>query len=303
MIPRYPDFVPLTGACREAIQAVIGVMPPYSNFNFVSMDSWNVNGTCMVSSLNDNSVVLLEDYLTGKSFYAAIGEKLAANDIRMLLRNAAANGRSPELRLVPEDSIRDLLKTDAQEGLVILEDRDAFDYVLDVDRLVGLAELPEKRRVIEKFATTYPDCRVELINLTNPNVALAILAVCKRWRIAKGKGDSETVMEFAAIRRCLTATYRGELIGLGAYVGEELVGFTINELLPRGWYMGHFGKALPAYRGLTDVLEHETAKVMQRHGCQWMNFQEDLGLQSLRSAKLAWQPTRFLKKFTITFAE
>jgi hypothetical protein len=89
-------------------------------------------------------------------------------------------------------------------------------------------------------------------------------------------------------RRCMAFAHGYPLIAVMARdESGAMLGFTINELLPDDFYMGHFGFTAPGQPGLSELLELETAKVMTAHGCNRMNFQEDLGVEGLRNLKLS----------------
>jgi hypothetical protein len=101
-------------------------------------------------------------------------------------------------------------------------------------------------------------------------------------------------------RRCLEFAHGYRLVAVVASdEAGAMLGFTMNELLLDGFYMGHFGFTLPDNLGLADLLELETAKVMSAQGCTRMNFQEDLGIEGLRNFKLSWKPQYLLHKYDL----
>lgn len=65
MISEFPQFKKLELADKKDIEKFTSKFPPYSDFNFVSMWSWDIRGEMRVSQLNGNLVVRFTDYLTG----------------------------------------------------------------------------------------------------------------------------------------------------------------------------------------------------------------------------------------------
>lgn len=59
MIPEFPEFKKLELSDEEKIEKITKKFPPYSDFNFVSMWSWNIYNTVTISQLKKNLVVLL----------------------------------------------------------------------------------------------------------------------------------------------------------------------------------------------------------------------------------------------------
>lgn len=73
MIPEFPQFKVLELSDKGDIEVFTKKFPPYSDFNFVSMWSWDIKGDMRISQLNDNLVVRFTDYLTGNPFFSFFG--------------------------------------------------------------------------------------------------------------------------------------------------------------------------------------------------------------------------------------
>ena len=73
MIPEFPEFKKLELSDKEDVEAFTKKFPPYSDFNFVSMWSWDIKGEMRLSILNGNLVVRFTDYITGDPFYSFLG--------------------------------------------------------------------------------------------------------------------------------------------------------------------------------------------------------------------------------------
>lgn len=126
-----------------------------------------------------------------------------------------------------------------------------------------------------------------------------IRSLFDKWQRKKARVTKDTVSESSALDR-LSFSASFPLVCVGAYLGTDLVGFTINETLHSGYYMGHFGKADPDIPGLSAHLESQTARVMAELGCSFMNYQQDLGIPGLRKHKESWHPVSRLHKYTVS---
>lgn len=303
MIPQFPDFKPIEASDREEVEAFVRRFPPYSDFNFVSLLCYDVCGAFGLAYLNGNLVVRMRDYVTQEPLFSFIGTQNAPATASAILCLIRKTGGRPVLRLLPEE-VASAMNGTAGTDFTVNADESSFDYVHSVADLTGLPspQLRRKRREIERFRKRYLDHEVSVLDLDAPQTLAGIRAVVVAWKEEKRRSEEEIAVEFAAIERCLTHGVAFGLVAVGAFVEGALAGFTINETVHDGFYMAHFGKALPLHRGLCDLIEHETAKVMQGLGCTHMNYQQDLGLDGLRSAKRAWRPAAYLRKFTLEAA-
>ena len=50
------------------------------------------------------------------------------------------------------------------------------------------------------------------------------------------------------------------------------------------------------YVGVYEFLMQLSAQILMEKGYKYMNYQEDLGIDGLRRAKLAFRPTGYLRK-------
>lgn len=243
----------------------------------------------------------MRDYVTGEPFLSFLGSEHIVETVTRLLDYAEKHALSPSLRLIPETTISPHRKA-LETKFSVEEDPDSFDYILDVASLIALdsPSLESKRRKIQKLRRDHPHITIAPLDISKPSVADNIRALCETWRTQKGRAHGEFETERLAIERCLRFAPHFQFQTLGAMSNGSLLGFTVNEIVHDGYYMGHFGKSDPHYRGLGELLESETARFLCELGCLQMNFQQDLGLLGLRRYKRSWATDVFLKKLTIT---
>ena len=120
----------------------------------------------------------------------------------------------------------------------------------------------------------------------------------ERWAEDKEK-DQHLVGERLAVEKVfknypkLTETKVG-----GIYIDNNLEAFTFGELLNPDTVVVHVEKANPEIRGLYTAinklfLENEFPDV------EFVNREEDLGLDGLRQAKLSYKPIKLVEKYTL----
>ncbi len=177
--------------------------------------------------------------------------------------------------------------------------RDSFDYVYAIDDLADLRgkKLQSKRNYVNRFWQEHPDCRVEAV--TGENVDL-VAAFAEQWYARRLEEDpyADFHMERAALKKALAHL---ELLGMeGLLLVErgEILAMTLGTPLSRDTYDVNFEKARADVDGAYAAINREFARyIRQRHpAVQFLNREDDLGLEGLRKAKLSYKPHHLLEK-------
>ena len=160
MIPEFPKFKKLELTDNKEIEKFTSRFPPYSDFNFVSMWCWDIQGEMRISILNDNLVVRFTDYLTRKPFFSFIGKNKICETASKLITFSKDNYHTNSLKLVPGEMVSILDKS----GFGILPDVDAVDYIYRVEQLKNMHNWAGHRasKGIEKFLKLHPDYLVKI---------------------------------------------------------------------------------------------------------------------------------------------
>ena len=84
----------------------------------------------------------------------------------------------------------------------------------------------------------------------------------------------------------------------GIYVDGALEAFSIGEKLKPNMALIHIEKANPEIRGLYPYINQKFL-VDEFPDVEFVNREEDLGIEGLRKAKLSYHPVRFAEKYTV----
>lgn len=299
MIPRFPSFKPVELADREEVGIFVSGFPPYSDFNFLSLFCWDTRGMHALSRHHGNLVVRLSDYVTGHSFYTFLGVSRLRETTDDLVELAVKEGLKPELRLVPGVTV--LAGGSAlQEVFQVEEDPDSHDYLLDVADFLGLKGriYKNKRRHIAAFREEHPDAVLETLDVSAARVRSELQGLWERW-VGTHDAAGRCNLERAAFVRVLDHAATFDLRVVGLRLGGKLAGFNLNEAVHDGYSMGHYGKTDRSEDGMSDLLEHESARVMAALDCTRVNIQQDLGLEGLRAYKRSLRLSWYLRKYTV----
>jgi hypothetical protein len=255
----------------------------------------------MVSILNDNLVVKFTDYATNEPSYSFLGTNNVAETANALINLAKTEGITPVLTLIPEESVRGLFDS----YFVIEEDKDNFDYVFSISDLAHLQGLKykSKRHLSKNFEKNIQSENIvfKVSSLDDSTIHSEINLLLRCWENNK-KSDNKIYdldNEEEAIMKLISAKSYKQLLISRLYVYDNIVGFSIDELLPNKFVMSHFFKADSKYKGVYEFLNERVSEELLNRGFLFWNWEQDLGLESLHISKLNYRPVDFIKKYTI----
>lgn len=298
-IPLFPAFKKLELQDRNFVSNFNSHFLPYSDFNFMSLWSYDVEEDVIISFLNNNLVIQMRDYITNTPFYMFLGTNKVNDTIETLLESAITNKLEPQLKCIPEVNIAD--DPDVSSSFQVTVDRDNFDYIFLVDELCELEgkKFHPQRRRVHQFEREYPNFSISLLNLHDSYNHESILEIFLQWEELKGHTKEDTIHEFTAIKRLLKDINVFNYLALGIYNEGKLIAFSISELVQSNYAILHFTKADHRYLGIYQMLFMKTAQELAKNGKQFLNMEQDLGIPGLREMKEQWNPVTYLKKYII----
>lgn len=180
-----------------------------------------------------------------------------------------------------------------------IEERNNFDYIYDGESLRTLAgrKNQKKRNHLNSFVKEYGD-RVEYKKLEETDFDECI-NLLKEW--SKDKDESiELDSEFKAIKRIFKnyKKLKDTLKISGIYIDSKLEAFSIGEMLNDNMAVIHVEKANADIRGLYPYINQQFL-LNEFSDVEFVNREEDLGIEGLRKAKLSYHPVKFAEKYTV----
>lgn len=174
-------------------------------------------------------------------------------------------------------------------------DRDGADYIYNSSDLIELAgrKFHGKRNHVSKFNRQY---QWEYEDVTADTVEICREINREWYRLNDSDPENGLDKEVCALKKAFDNFDALHLSGGIIRVEGKPVAYTIGEEINPKVFLLHFEKALPGYDGLYAVINNEFAR---RHlaGYQYINREEDLGIEGLRKAKLSYHPAIILEKY------
>jgi hypothetical protein len=301
MLPEFPWFKPIDLSDRPAVDAMIAGYPPFADFNFVELWCWNRGQLGGIATLDGNLVVRWEDVITGELFLSFIGTNKVERTAEKLIAYAKERGIEPRLQAVPGVVVNS--GADFGDALIVEEDMHNGDYLLSVSEWAAMAgsRFRNKRNAIHRLERKHQPHLVRL-DLRDESPRQEIMNLCRTWADQRQRISDETEAEFTAIENLLDLAQELELnrlVVVGVYTGSQMIGFSINEILPDDYALGHFAKADYRFEGVYPYMLNGLSRILEDAGVIYLNIEADLGDPGLAISKQLCNPAGRLRKFVI----
>lgn len=247
--------------------------------------------------------------LTGKEEVEAAVKELLRSEARL----ESASGKSLVFDNILSEEKEILLRLFPSARSI--QRPESGDYVYRTQDLASLAgkKLSRKRNHIHQFQNKYADFSFETLNCDNLSYAQEIE---EKWLLEAGKrGGKESassnladdfLSDLQAEREIIISALKNfadfeKEAGMGGgvlFVEKKPAAFCISSLLSERVTDVHFEKCLSPYArdGGYAVINNDFSKTVKT---EFINREEDLGLEGLRKAKLSYYPAMVLEKWRV----
>ncbi len=177
-------------------------------------------------------------------------------------------------------------------------DTEFVEYIYEVQALAELhgRKLAKKRNLIAQFKRDNPNCYIKQIT---SDLIPECLKLAVRWREEYPDQTSPYLAQEAdALHHLLNHFDSLDLVGLAGYVDKNMVAFELCSRINTDMFTEHFEKSLHEYKGATQFVNNEMAKLLVGQ-CKLLNREQDLGNPGLRRAKLSYEPLYLLQNYLL----
>lgn len=179
----------------------------------------------------------------------------------------------------------------------IHDDRDGYDYVYSIEDLSELKgrKFQRKRNHLNKFKLTHPGYTVEPITDEN---TLQVQQLLDDWYSARqdNADDCHYCMEQIALQKALQYRRELQMDGLVLYYKGRILAMTLGSALSDSTFDVQFEKAVEEDAYV--AINNEFARYLRQKypKLQYLNREDDLGIEGLRKAKLSYNPAFLVEK-------
>ncbi len=271
-----------------------------SGYTFASLASWDpifeyswmreASGTLLISCLLDPD--------RNRHLMQPLGP-LPGEVQEQLIREAASLSYPLRIVGVGEDFLKD--SADFVRHCKVKQDPAASNYIYLAESLARLPgrKYSKKRNLLSQAQGSYTWVSA---SLTAASTEACIEVLQRIQEEEQPEIDTNLQQELSALERTLNLWEELGQEGLFLKVAGKPVAFSIYEPIHPTMVAVHFERALRSYKGLYQVINWETARVIAAKGFEFINREEDLGSPGLRDAKRSYSPVRLQTAYELTLA-
>jgi hypothetical protein len=251
-------------------------------------------------SIIDNALIIKKtEKNKGSYFMYPLGVKkdklkelvLKLNNLKMSI-----NGMKDLFRDIEEPFLEELREV-FEDKLKYYEDENNFDYIYEGKKLIDLSgkALHGKKNHYNQFVNLY---NYELRDLNNESTAKDCIDFSNKWSEVKEQLSEQLKREMDGIKDLIENQNKLPISGIAVYVDGKIVGFTIGEKVNNKMAIIHIEKGDADYKGIYAFI-NKTYVEKYLSGVEFINREEDLGIEGLRKAKMSYHPVKLEKKYIV----
>ena len=274
-----------------------------SDLSFANLFIWGADGKMEYAEKNHSLYIKMDFEGVPVYFWAPIPEYGKAVDYRKAVYDGFAYmkqiGVEPTYRSV-WTPFRDKMLEACPELFCVPTDI-SWDYVYSRESLATLKgkKLHGKRNHINKFLSQNPDYEYRKLE---PSMVPVCIALYEHWSEEKDEPSVQLEDEKRSVFLALNNMDVLGLTGGAIYLNEKLCAFTVGERLLPQMQLIHIEKANTDIDGLYPMINQQYI-LNECEGVEWVNREEDMGLEGMRKAKRSYNPARMVEKYMLSLRD
>ncbi len=288
------DFQKLEPGKREEYEPFLWESGRRCEYSFVNLSIWGRQRVAMVGGF----LTLFSQFDRRAVYPFPLGQGELVPVLDAIMQDACQRGIPCCISGLDQEKCQ-LLESLYPGKFRFYVDRNAFDYVYNIDDLADLKgrKYQKKRNHINKFRTNHPTWRVE--TLSGANLEL-VRDFTDQWFARRKQTDptGDYHLEILALDRALRDPEALGLEGMVLLAEDRIVAFTMGSRMSQDCFDVHFEKAHEDADGAYPAINQAFAAYLRDKypALRYLNREDDMGLEGLRKAKLSYYPAFLVEK-------
>ena len=291
------DFQDISIEDRERVENYFEFLEePFCDFTFGNLFCWSVVENTKIAFLNDFLFIRFSD--NEKLYYTfPLGNGEIKNAINLIIEDAKINNKKFQFVCLNKKQ-SEILKEIFKEKIKINKNRDAFDYVYSVEKLSTLSgrKYHSKKNHFNSFKNNYNFIYEEI----NENNLQDCIRFANEW-YSETEATPPLLKEQKVLIKAFENYFKLNLIGAIIKINEKIVAFCVGEkMYKENIFCTHFEKASSEFQKAYTVI-NKLFSEFSINNFEFVNREDDAGIEGLRKAKLSYYPELILEKYYAEF--
>lgn len=286
---------------RDIYLRLFSEFPPYADLFFNNLFTWlSQKQEVQWAHYNEAIIIRFIDPFSDNSnmSYTFLAKDSADHILHELMTSYDAK----DFLMIPAVSVSHL-KLSTLSRFTVTRDQDNSDYVYSASELAFMTGAKSKGflRQVNYFLKNHSSEALPIeLDLTRPEHIMRLVNTIHQWDVLYTHNDSERqearalevyIREATCLQpRCMTVVVNGKIEAFSFYAYPP----------QRDYIILSHAKSSYTYKGLFDFLIYCTiSRAIADHGVQYINFEQDLGIEGLRRHKESMRPIKRLDKYTL----
>ncbi|MBE6751613.1 MAG: DUF2156 domain-containing protein [Ruminococcaceae bacterium] len=291
------DFQDISIEDRERVENYFEFLEePFCDFTFGNLFCWSVVENTKIAFLNNFLFIRFSD--NEKLYYTfPLGNGEIKNAINLIIEDAKINNKKFQFVCLNKKQ-SEILKEIFKEEIKINKNRDAFDYVYSVKKLSTLSgrKYHSKKNHFNSFKNNYNFIYEEI----NENNLQDCIRFANEW-YSETEATPPLLKEQKVLIKAFENYFKLNLIGAIIKINEKIVAFCVGEkMYKENIFCTHFEKASSEFQKAYTVINKLFSEI-SINNFEFVNREDDAGIEGLRKAKLSYYPELILEKYYAEF--
>lgn len=287
---------------KEIVKSLAANTYRACDFCFTNMYAWRAKFKTLFA-IKDNTLFLKFNEVDGNTYYMMpIGSMNLKKAIDEIIADAEKS-KIPFLMKGITPLMWESINSAFPGKFEYIHDRNNDEYIYLSEKLIKLSgkKLQSKRNHINRFKLDNPDW--QYFPITTQQEIEECMRMLDEWDDDKSSnGDKSLRYDYIATKLMLENLNELDLKGGAIKVNGKIIAFSIGERLVDDTFVVHVEKAFGDINGAYTIINQQFAE-HEGSAFMYINREDDLGIESLRKAKLSYQPDILLQEGIVKFSK
>lgn len=277
-------------------------LSPYVDIHPENLFVWlNINNDLMISELDGDIVIRYTNVLNNnKPNIIPLSHSLKNSTLEKIITYLQDNDLPIKLSEIPSIMCGEI----DQNKWQVEDNRDSYEYILNTNQQSTMegSNFYDRRRDIKIFERTYPNDIIEIkyYEQFDDNIKNLFLHHINSMPFnSRAKSSQQNTIEPIAIRKNLEHALNFNKKALIIKINGEIASLSMISYLDQHTAAINHIKVDYSIKNIFRYTVYQLAKLLKENNIIEMNFEQDLGIEGMRTFKEHLQPSRMLKKVTI----